>query len=193
MGDSGLWGDKVSVFSRLVSSFCQPAPASFDNARAWDKIFRWFVLGWFVYWSVLPLLSLDNEFIDALENIVWGSHFQFGYDKNPYFGPWLGFGAWVLTGRTLWFNAFLCQSFVLIGFSSVYALAKKLLPPSLALISALSLAAINFYGMKSVEFCDDVMELGLWPLMMLFLYRALTRGNVSRTGWRQEPCSHCHS
>lgn len=52
-----------------------------------------------------------------------------------------------------------------------------MVPPSLALISVLSLAAINFYGMKSVEFCDDVMELGLWPLTILFFYRSLTKGN----------------
>lgn len=158
-------------------AFFQPAPESFDESRSFDRIFRWFAVCWFLFWSLLPLISLSNEFIDPLENIVWGRHFQLGYDKNPYLGAWLGHGFWLLTGKTLWINSVLSQCFVLLGFCSVYALAKKMLSPAAALIAVLSLAFINFYGMKSVEFCDDVMELGLWPLTLLFFYRALTRGN----------------
>ncbi len=45
---------------------------------------------WAATWSLLPLAVLDNAFIDVLENIVWGGHFQFGYDKNPYLGAWIG-------------------------------------------------------------------------------------------------------
>ena len=170
----------MSFFNKTVSEFSRPASPSFGNQAVLDRFFYCFVLCWFIYWSILPLIALDNEFIDALENIVWGSHFQFGYDKNPYLGAWLGHGAWIVTGKSLWINSFLCQGFVLLGLCSVYALAKKILSPALALISVLSLAAINFYGIKSVEFCDDVMELGLWPLVILFFYRALTKGNRFR-------------
>ena len=167
----------MSFIKKLWTVFTRPAEPSFEDKAAFDKIFICFAISWFFFWSILPLISLNNEFIDGLENIVWGSHFQFGYDKNPYLGAWIGYAGWLLTGKSLWFNAVFSQIFVFAGFCSVYALAKKMLPPSLALLSVLSLAAINFYGMKSVEFCDDVMELGLWPLTILFFYRALTREN----------------
>ena len=167
----------MSFIRKVWTIFTRPAEPSFENKAAFDKIFICFAVSWFFFWSILPLISLNNEFIDGLENIVWGSHFQFGYDKNPYLGAWVGYAGWLLTGKSLWFNSVFSQIFVFAGFCSVYALAKKMLSPSLALLSVLSLAAINFYGMKSVEFCDDVMELGLWPLTILFFYRALTRGN----------------
>ena len=146
----------VSLLRRFFSAFFRSAEPSFEEKNSFDTIFYCFVLCWFLFWSILPLIALDNEFIDALENIVWGRHFQFGYDKNPYLGAWIGHGAWLLTGRSLWVNSFLSQIFVLTGFCTVYALAKKILTPSLALLSVLALAAINFYGIKSVEFCDDV-------------------------------------
>lgn len=167
----------MSFFQKILDVFSRPASLPFEQKCAEGKIFCRFALCWFLFWSILPLIALNNEFIDALENIVWGSHFQFGYDKNPYLGAWLGYGAWILTGKTLWINSVLSQIFVFAGFCAVYLLAKKMVTPSLALLSVLSLAAINFYGIKSVEFCDDVMELGLWPLAILFFYRALTKGN----------------
>ena len=167
----------MSLLKKILSVFSKEPAPSFEEDCASGKIFRCFVIFWFIFWTILPLISLNNDFIDPLENVVWGRHFQFGYDKNPYLGAWLGHWAWVLTGKSMWINSILCQIFVLIGFCSVYSLAKKLVAPSLALISVLSLAAINFYGMKSVEFCDDVMELGLWPLTILFFYRSLTKGN----------------
>ena len=167
----------MDLIKRVWTVFARPADPSFEDSASFDRIFFCFAISWFFFWSILPLISLNNEFIDGLENIVWGSHFQFGYDKNPYLGAWIGHAGWLLTGKSLWINSVLSQVFVFTGFCSVYALAKKMLSPSLALLSVLSLAAINFYGMKSVEFCDDIMELGLWPLTILFFYRALTRGN----------------
>lgn len=167
----------MDIIKKVWAAFTRPAEPSFEDSARFDRVFWCFAISWFFLWSILPLISLNNEFIDGLENIVWGRHFQFGYDKNPYLGAWIGYAGWLLTGKSLWINSVLSQVFVFAGFCSVYALAKKMLSPSLALLSVLSLAAINFYGMKSVEFCDDVMELGLWPLTILFFYRALTRGN----------------
>lgn len=115
-------------FKKTLSAFLgEPAP-TFEENCASGKIFRWFVIFWFLFWSILPLISLNNDFIDPLENIVWGRHFQFGYDKNPYLGAWLGHWAWVLAGKSMWINFVLSQIFVLLGFCSVYALAKKWFP-----------------------------------------------------------------
>jgi hypothetical protein len=132
-----------------------------------------FCFAWCLLWSILPIISVDNEFIDILENIVWGRHFQFGYDKNPYVGAWLGHFSYLLTGKTFWINYVLSQVFVLICFICVWKLSRRLLPAAGAFVSVLLLMPMTFYGMKAVELCDDVIELGLWPLTMLFFYKAL--------------------
>lgn len=135
---------------------------------------------WGIFWTILPIISLDNEFIDILENIVWGRHFQWGYDKNPYFGAWLGYGFYALAGGALWINYLLSQIFVCTGLFCVWKLANRFVSPGRAFISTLALTFISFYGMKAAELCDDVMELGLWPLTILFFYKALCDGNKLR-------------
>ena len=144
------------------------------------NVFLLLLAAWGVFWTILPLFSLDNDFIDILENIVWGRHFQWGYDKNPYFGAWLGYGFYALTGGALWINYLLSQIFVCTGLFCVWKLANRFVTPARAFISTLALTFITFYGMKATELCDDVMELGLWPLTILFFYRSLRDGNRLR-------------
>ena len=49
----------------------------------YTRILLIILFSWMVFWTVLPCISLANDFVDVLENIVWGRHFQFGFDKNP--------------------------------------------------------------------------------------------------------------
>ena len=147
----------------------------------WNVLFYALWGGWFLLWSVLPLIALENDFIDILENIVWGRHFQFGYDKNPYLGAWIGYWSFHLTGGT-WISYFLSQVFVSGGFVAVYLLARKMLNRTEALFSVLLLWGITFYGMKATELCDDVMEMGVWPWLVYCFYCAL-RAERRRTGY----------
>ncbi len=162
---------------KFWSSFWRAPEPGFETACPTERIFWSFCAFWFVWWSLLPVVSLGNDFIDILENIVWGRHFQFGYDKNPYLGAWLGNGFHVLTGGGLWINYVLSQVFVIAGFWAVWRLGRRMVSAPAALISVLALAAINFYGIKATELCDDVMELGLWPLTIYSFYRALNDGH----------------
>lgn len=131
-------------------------------------------------WTLLPLISLDSDFVDPLENIVWGSHFQFGYDKNPYLGAWLGYYLYKLSGDSTLSVYLMGQILVFTGIFSTWRLARKLLSEPMAALAASSLIFINFYGIKSVELCDDVIELGLWPVTILFFYKALTEKHPMR-------------
>ena len=76
-------------FTRFESMINNKLPAKAKVLPPSDakisKLLLFFSIYWFLLWSILPLVSLDNEFIDILENIVWGRHFQFGYDKNRFF------------------------------------------------------------------------------------------------------------
>ena len=142
------------------------------------KSFKWlviFCIALFALWSALPMILLENTYIDILENIVWSRHFQFGYDKNPYFGAWLTQACYILSGHGIWINYVLSQLSVLIGFLCVWKLARSFLPPLQSLISVMLLTGVLFYGSKTIEFNDDVLEIALWSLSMLFFHRALTK------------------
>ena len=165
---------------RGFSAYLKERWVSFCAAETWngpskEVLNRWTVLlfgGWFLLWALLPIATLENDYIDILENIVWGSHFQFGYDKNPYVGAWIGYASWVLTGGT-WINYILSQVFVTGGFIAIYLTARKMLPPVQALLSVVMLWGVSSYGMKATELCDDVMEVGFWPWTVFFFYLAL--------------------
>ncbi len=167
-------------FMRGLFVFVRKKWEFFCSEETWsgppkESLTRWTVLllgGWFLFWSLLPIAILRNDYIDILENIVWGSHFQFGYDKNPYVGAWIGYASWFLTGDT-WISYGLSQVFVTGGFIAVYLTARKMLPPLQSLLSVVMLWGISPYCIKAAELCDDVMELGFWPWTVFFFYQAL--------------------
>ncbi|MBN2641674.1 MAG: glycosyltransferase family 39 protein [Victivallales bacterium] len=169
-----------NIFRFRETGFCKKFEddPDFSESRL-RRMFYVFLAGWTLLWFLLPLIFLESSFIDVLENIVWGSNFQWGYDKNPWFGAWVGYYSYLITGKSLWVNYLLSQVFVATGITSVWLLARKMVNSRQAYVAAVSLAAINFYGIKSVELCDDVMALGLWPLIYLFFYKALN-GNRLR-------------
>ena len=93
-------------------------PSAFLPAAEPEKLRRFLTVllcAWGAVWFVAPLLALDNAFIDVPENIIWGSYFQFGYDKNPYLGAWIGYLGSLLTGNSLWNSYLLSQVFVITG------------------------------------------------------------------------------
>ncbi len=136
--------------------------------------------GWLVFWTVLPCIALANDFVDVLENIVWGRHFQFGFDKNPYAGPFFGVGVWYLSGKAFFSSFLASQVCVFTGIFCVFQVAKRILPLRTAFLAAATLLLINFYGIKATELCDDVMELAVWPLTMLFVYLGV-KGDPKKT------------
>ena len=145
------------------------------------------LFAWMAFWTVLPCICLANDYIDVLENIVWGRHFQFGFDKNPYAGPFFGIGVWYLGGKAF-FSSFLAnQVCVFTGIFCVFLVAKRILPLRTAFLAAVTLILINFYGIKATELCDDVMELATWPLTMLFVYLGV-KGDP-KYGWAYWLCA----
>ena len=143
--------------------------------------------GWLVFWTVLPCIALANDFVDVLENIVWGRHFQFGFDKNPYAGPFFGAGVWYLSGKAFFSSFLASQVCVFTGIFCVFQVAKRILPLRTAFLAAVTLIFINFYGIKATELCDDVMELAVWPLTMLFVYLGV-KGD-QKYGWAYWLCA----
>lgn len=134
-----------------------------------------FILLQLVVWTLTPYLLVKGMYVDILENIEWGRHWELGYDKNPYFGAWLTYLIYHLSNRSFLSIYLTSQMFVAIAWLAIWRLAARILPPLPALVSAVSLMAIAFYSGISVELNDNVINLALWALSSLFFYEAVTK------------------
>ncbi len=124
-------------------------------------------------WTLIPTWVRLSLPMDAIEGYVWGQHFQWGYDRNPWMNALLTHWAVILGGKSAWLVYASSQIFVCVGYWSVWQLAEKITRSHLhALISVLMLIGIQYTSIASVDFNDNVIELGLWPLLSYFTYQA---------------------
>lgn len=132
---------------------------------------------WFLFWAILPFLCVGNLYIDISENIEWGRHFQFGYDKNPYAGAWLTYWAYRLTGRWPEVAYILSQVFTAAAMWSLFALSSDIFGKEegwkRAVPAVFCALAVPFASIWSGEFNDDMMNYGSWSLLTLFTFRAM--------------------
>lgn len=145
-----------------------------DCAQLADKWFWLIVSLHVVMWTALPLTLRPTLPIDALEGVVWGQHLSLGYDRNPWLNAWLTRLAVEIGGQSAWLTYFFSQLFVVLCLWSVWRLAQKILAPLHALVAVLMLEGIQYYTIASLDFNDNVIELGLWALLILVFYRAVT-------------------
>src|SRR5258708_5509415 len=93
---------------------------------------RWFwclVLIQIFFWTILPAILLKNTYIDILENLMWGRHFEWGYDKDPFLGAFLTHLIYELSGKQIAAIYLLSQVSIVICYWSVWKLAQRILPP----------------------------------------------------------------
>ena len=153
-------------------------PASRPSATFFTKRNVLLILGiWFIFWALVPFLCVGNLYIDISENIEWGRHFQFGYDKNPYVGAWLTYGAYRLAGRWPEIAYVLSQVFTAAAVWSVFALSSDIFGKEegwkRAVPAVFAILMVPFASIWSGEFNDDMMDFGFWSLLTLFTFRAM--------------------
>jgi hypothetical protein len=142
------------------------------------RYFWWFVIIHSVLWIIVPTVFRFALPHDTIEGAMWGQHLIWGYDKNPWMNAWLtrlGFEIGGTSGIGIYA---LSSFFVGLSFWSVWKLAQKILSPELALISVLLLEGCINYTLVPQGFNDNVIELGLWPLMFLCFYNALSHQKI---------------
>lgn len=144
------------------------------------KGFIIFLILQFVVWSILPIVIVKGMYVDVAENWEWGRHFQWGYDKDPYFIAWITYYVMRFTNNAPVISYFLSQISVLTAFLAIWRLALRMLPNTYAMLSVLILMLLYFYSFGSVEFNDDVGEIGLWALSILFFHIAINEQKYSQ-------------
>ena len=169
-----VWNAVTTFLDRLLSD---PGPGTPEDGKRDDRRFRLFLLLWFLFWSILPMLCIGNLYIDISENIQWGRHFQFGYDKNPYVGPWLTYAFYRISGGWTGIHYLLSQIFIASGAFSAAALARELFgaDAKASRIAILLMLMTPFCTIWAGEFNDDIMDFGFWSLLILFAARAMKR------------------
>lgn len=125
-------------------------------------------------WTLIPNWARTGLPLDSAEGSVWGQHLALGYDRNPWLNGWLTRLALELGGNSDIFVYFFSQLCVALAFWSVWRLGRKMLDPLQAIVAVLMLEAIQYYTIAAVDFNDNVLELGLWPLSALLFYKAVT-------------------
>lgn len=139
-----------------------------------NSFFWLFILIHTLLWTLGPALARHSVPHDAMEGISWGTQWQLGYYKHPFFTAWLCAGVTRLFATVGWPVYLLAQIAVSLTFIAAWQLAKKLLPPVHAFIAALLLEGVLFYNLNSFNITPDTLQSPLWAFLALFFYQALT-------------------
>ena len=163
-----------------------PEDAVFDEPGKCDAAFSCkrviLLLGaWLILWGIWQSLCIGNAAIDVAENIAWGQNFDWGYDKNPYFGAWISYAIFCLFHDSLgeYVFYFVSQFSAMLGVFSVYLIAREIFKSRFAafLVVPLSLM-IPYFSHSSSEFNDDMISIALYGLTGLFFYRSVKNNAV---------------
>jgi Dolichyl-phosphate-mannose-protein mannosyltransferase len=130
-----------------------------------------------VIWTALPLLLAENLQLDLAEGLALGREWQLGYWKLPPLPWWLIDATHQITGTVL--SVYLLGPLAsALAIYIVWRMGNEVADPVTALLAALALEGLHFFNFTAVKFNHDVLQLPLWALTGLFLYRALAHGRI---------------
>jgi 4-amino-4-deoxy-L-arabinose transferase-like glycosyltransferase len=130
-----------------------------------------------VVWTVLPVLLCPNLQLDLAEGMALGKEWQLGYWKHPPLPWWIDDLAYRAAGDV--HAVYLLGPLAaVISLYAVWRLGLRVTSPQNALIAVLALEGLHFFNFTAVKFNHDVLQLPLWALTGLFVYRAITAGRA---------------
>ncbi|HEY6254361.1 MAG TPA: glycosyltransferase family 39 protein [Xanthobacteraceae bacterium] len=135
-----------------------------------------------VVWSVLPLLVCYNLQLDLIEGLALGKEWQLGYWKHPPLPWWIDDLAFRAAGdpRVVYV---LGPAACVIALYAVWRLGRAVVGEQSALIAVLALEGLHFLNFTAVKFNHDVLQLPLWALTGLFVFRAIDKGRAADWIW----------
>ncbi len=129
-----------------------------------------------IVWTLLPLACNTCLPLDCIEAVMWGSEWQWGYDKHPPLSAWAAqLFAMALGDAGVYLLSQLCIISAGLG---IYALGKLLKLSTLqSLLAVLLLDTIYFYQFISVEFNVNYLQLPFWAWGWYFGIRGSLQKN----------------
>jgi hypothetical protein len=130
-----------------------------------------------VVWTVLPALFFRNLPLDLIEALVYGREWQLGYDKLPPLPWWMVEAVWRMFGPDL-FYYLMAQITVVVAFALVFALARRLVGATGALVAILIIDGLHYFTFTAPKFNHDVIQLPFWALAGFCYWAALRNGRL---------------
>jgi len=120
-----------------------------------------------VVWTLVPLLCNTCLPLDSIEAVMWGSQWQWGYDKHPPISAWMPELFTDLMGDAgLYLLSQVCVVLAGIGIYRIGRLLK--IAPKQALVAVLLLDTVYYYQFISVEFNVNIMQMPFWAWAWYF-------------------------
>jgi 4-amino-4-deoxy-L-arabinose transferase-like glycosyltransferase len=140
--------------------------------NSYTKIFISICIAWFIIWSTIPFFLFEGVFSDTIEWIAnTQNNFSWGYDNHPYLG------AWILGSVAFWGDLrlayFGCQVCIFASLLSIWKFARYFRAPAESLIAASIILLTPTYSFLNLVFTQNVVLMAIWPLIILFFYKAL--------------------
>jgi 4-amino-4-deoxy-L-arabinose transferase-like glycosyltransferase len=114
-----------------------------------------------------------NGTLDLLEWLAWGHQWQLGYHKHPPLAAWLAAAFHYLTPGSLIGVYFLSNLIIAFTLWCVWRVAREIVVPRLALLSALCLEGYLYFTLESPEYSNNIVLCATWMATVLSLQQAL--------------------
>lgn len=144
-------------------------------------------------WFIALNLSHQAPDWDNMEELVWASSFELGYQKHPPFPSWLLYPATLLFGKSVWLPlamgllcVFVANLFIYFLLKDIAGQSKTPLCAYAPLIAVLVSSPLAYYTIRGGDYNHNSVQ--LWSLagLMFFYYRAWLverHENFSRAKW----------
>ena len=127
-------------------------------------------------WTLAPTLSHRAPPLDVVEMYTWGREGVVATFKHPN-GPGLVLeAARRLFGPAAWLAYLISQLAIVTAFGCVFALGRELLGTARGLAGTLLLTGLFYMSWPTPEFNHNVLQVPLWALVILALWRAAGSG-----------------
>lgn len=165
-------------FRNFISGKTASGPEQNISESEARRFLCWTMAAWAVIWFIAPLVMIGGIYFDIAENIEWGKHWQFGYDKHPFLTAWVTRAAYDITGGA-WSAYLLSQLSIAASVFCIWTLAKHLMTPARALMAALVFYTFFIsFPTYCIEFNNDTLQLSIWALTTLFFFLAVKNQSV---------------
>lgn len=129
-----------------------------------------YLLAWTLLAAWLPL-SMD---LDSVEQVIWSQTAQWGYYKHP---PLPSLLLHVLNsvfgGPSMGLTAFAAQGGNVVALIYVWLLAKRILPPQLAIVAVLITSLIGYHNFRAIVFNHNTVSLPFTAAILYYFYCAV--------------------
>ena len=137
-----------------------------------------FALLHFLGLALVILLTQPTLGLDVFEEVAWARDPQWAYAKHPPLPAWIMAAAIWAAGDKAWIAAVMGAAASASALLAVWALARRVVGTSQALIAVFLLEGVIYFNFATVDFNHNVVLLPLWAFVAYAAHRAFVEGEA---------------